>query len=212
MIEAAALPEALFTVWSMLWQRCALQPGERVLIQGGTSGVGSIAIQLARALGHPVFATAGSAEKVAVCRQLGAELAMDYRQDDFVAHIAAYTAGHGVDVILDMVGKPYLQRHLECLAEEGRLAIIAYLGGARAELDMAMMLKKRLTVTASSLRARPLAFKAELARQLHRTVWPLLAAGKIRPLIDTVLPLSAAAEAHHRLEAGSVCGKLVLCP
>lgn len=210
--EAAALPEALFTVWSMLWQRCALQPGESVLIQGGSSGVGSIAIQLARALGHPVFATAGSADKLAVCRQLGATLAIDYRQASFAEQILTFTQGYGVDVILDMVGQPYLARHLECLAEDGRLALIAYLGGARGELDLRLLLKKRLTVTASTLRSRSLAFKAAIAAELEARVWPLLQSGAIRPWIDRRLPLSAAAEAHRRLEAGSVCGKLLLCP
>lgn len=212
MAHAAALPEAAFTVWSMLWQRCALQPGETLLVQGGSSGIGSFAVLLARARGHTVLATAGGAGKCAAVSRLGASHVIDYRAQDFAAAALDLTGGRGVDVILDMVGGPYLARHLDSLAEDGRLAIIAFLGGARGEINTAQLLKKRLTVTASTLRNREPAFKHAIARQLRQEVWPLLDAGHISPLLHECLPLSEAPAAHAALEAGRVAGKLVLLP
>lgn len=210
--EAASLPEAAFTVWSMLWQRAALKQGESLLVQGGTSGVGSFAVQLAKALGHSVYATAGSSQKCELAKQLGALQAFDYKTQDFVREILTQTDNRGVDVILDVVGGPQLNRHLEVLAEDGRLAIIAFLGGASGELNVARLLKKRLTVTASTLRARSLEFKAQVAQELQVKVWPLLQAGLIKPVIHSRLPLSAAAEAHQMLEQGQVMGKVLLIP
>lgn len=210
LMQAAAVPEAAFTVWSMVWQRCALQPGESLLVQGGTSGIGSFAVQLARALGHPVLATAGGVHKTGWLRQLGVEHAIDYQTEDFVARTLELTGGRGVDVVLDMVGGPYLARHVEALAVDGRLAIIAFLGGARGELSTAQLLRKRLTVTASTLRNRDLPFKAAIARALQQQVWPLLHKGAVRPCVQAVLPLADAAQAHRLLEQGGVTGKLVL--
>lgn len=211
MVEAAALPEAAFTVWSMLWQRCQLQPGETLLVQGGTSGIGSLAVQLAAALGHRVLATAGGEHKCACLRRLGEVEVIDYQQQDFVQRALELTGGRGVDVILDMVGGPYLARHVEALAMDGRLAIIAFLGGARGELSTAQLLRKRLTITASTLRNRELAFKERITRELLQHVWPLVQAGRVRPVIQRTLPLAEAAKAHAQLEGGEVCGKLVLC-
>lgn len=210
--EAASLPEAAFTVWSMVWQRAALKSGESLLVQGGTSGVGSFALQLARALGHSAYATAGNSQKCELAKQLGALQAFNYKTQDFVQEILTQTDGCGVDVILDVVGGPHLNRHLEVLAEDGRLAIIAFLGGASGELNVARLLKKRLTVTASTLRARSLEFKAQVAQELQIKVWPLLQAGLIKPVIHSRLPLFAAAEAHQILEQGQVMGKVLLIP
>lgn len=210
--DAASLPEAAFTVWSMVWQRAALKSGESLLVQGGTSGVGSFAVQLARALGHSVYATAGNSQKCELAKQLGALQAFDYKTQDFVREILTQTDNRGVDVILDVVGGPYLNRHLDVLAEDGRLAIIAFLGGASGELNVARLLKKRLTVTASTLRARSLEFKAQIAQELQSRVWPLLQAGLIKPVIHSRLPLSAAAAVHQMLEQGQVMGKVLLIP
>lgn len=212
MAHAAALPEAAFTIWSMLWQRCALRAGETILVQGGSSGIGSFAVQLARAFGHTVLATAGSAEKCAAVSRLGASHVIDYQAQDFATAVLGLTDGRGVDVILDMVGGPYLARHLDCLAEDGRLAIIAFLGGTRGEINTAQLLKKRLTVTASTLRNREPAFKYAIARQLRQEVWPLLDAGLVMPLLHECLPLAEAPAAHVALEEGRVIGKLVLLP
>ena len=207
---AAAIPETFFTVWTNLFQRARLQAGERVLIQGGTSGIGTAAIQLAEAFGAIVFATAGSDEKCAACRTFGASVAINYRTEDFVQAVRAATGGAGVDVILDIVGGDYLPRHLECLALNGRLAQIGLIGGSRAEINLTMLLQRRLTITGSTLRARTVAEKGALARDLETHVWPLLAAGRVKPVIDRIFPLRAAADAHRRLESGQHIGKIVL--
>ena len=208
MIAAAALPEAVFTVWTNLFDRARLAAGERLLVHGGTSGIGVTAIQLARAFGARVFATAGSAEKCAACERLGAERAIDYREADFVAEIAALTGE--VDVILDMVGGDYLARNLELLAPEGRLVQIAFMAGAKVEVDLMTVMRKRLTITGSTLRARAVEDKAAIARAVRSAVWPLIEAGAIAPVIDSVFPLAEAAEAHRRMEAGGHIGKIVL--
>lgn len=209
-IEAASLPETFFTVWSNVFDRAALAAGETLLVQGGSSGIGVAAIQIAHALGHRVFATAGSAEKVSACIALGAERAINYRNEDFVTEIKALTAGRGVDVILDMVGGAYVPREISCLADDGRLVLIALLGGAKAEVPLAQVLMRRLTLTGSTLRPRPVTFKAAIARHLRAEVWPLIDAGKIRPVIHQVFPLELAAEAHRLMESGAHIGKIVL--
>ncbi len=208
MIAAAALPEAVFTVWTNLFDRARLSAGERLLVHGGTSGIGVTAIQLARAFGARVFATAGTAEKCAVCERLGAERAIDYRQADFVVEIAAL-AGE-VDVILDMVGGDYFARNLEVLATEGRLVQIAFMAGAKVEVDLMAVMRKRLTITGSTLRARAVEDKAAIAKAVHSRVWPLIESGAIVPVIDSVFPLAEAAQAHRRMEAGGHIGKIVL--
>ncbi|WP_426664778.1 NAD(P)H-quinone oxidoreductase [Rhodanobacter aciditrophus] len=215
LVEAAALPENFFTVWSNVFVRGALGrgeggPHESLLVQGGTSGIGVTAIQLARAFGHRVFATAGSAEKCAACERLGAEKAINYRTQDFVAETKQATGGRGVDVILDHVAGDYVPRELEALAEGGRLVVIATMGGREARIDAGLLMRRRLTLTGSTLRNRPVAFKGELARELHREVWPLLEAGKLRPVIHAVLPARDAARAHALMEASAHIGKLVL--
>jgi NADPH2:quinone reductase len=208
--EAGALPETLFTVWSNIWDRAAIQPGESLLIQGGASGIGTIAIQLARALRHPVFATAGSPEKCAVCERLGAQRAVNYKTEDFVEVIKAATGGRGVDIILDMVGGSYMPRELRTLANDGRLVLISFLGGAKAELDFTELLRRRLSITGSTLRPRPAAFKAAIAARLYRRVWPLIEAGTVKPLIHATFPLEEAARAHHLMESDAHIGKIVL--
>jgi NADPH2:quinone reductase len=215
MIEAAALPENFFTVWSNVFVRGQLGHGEggsreSLLVQGGSSGIGVTAIQLAHALGHRVFATAGNAEKCAACEKLGAELAINYREQDFAEVVKQATDGRGVDVILDMVAGDYVPREIDALAEGGRLVFIATLGGAKGEIDAGTIMRRRLTLTGSTLRARPVAFKAELARQLHAQVWPLLEAGKVRPVIHAVLPASEAAQAHALMESSEHIGKIML--
>ncbi len=215
MIEAAALPENYFTVWSNLFERGQLGRGEggaheTALVQGGSSGIGVTAIQLAHAFGHRVFATAGSAEKCAACEALGAERAINYREQDFVEVVKQATAGRGVDVILDMVAGDYIPRELEALAEGGRLVIIATLGGRTADIDAGVIMRRRLTVTGSTLRARAVAFKGAIASQLHDQVWPLLEAGKIRPVIHQVFPVAEAAQAHALMESSAHIGKLML--
>ena len=210
MVEAAALPETFFTVWTNLFQRARLVAGESVLIHGGSSGIGTTAIQLARAFGARVFATAGTDAKCAACRELGAHVAINYRDQDFVEVIAAATGGMGVTVILDMVGGPYFQRNLAALAVEGRLAQIAFQQGSRIEIDLHPLMAKRLTITGSTLRPRTPAQKGEIARELEVRVWPLLAAGTVRPVVARTFPLAEAAEAHRLLESGAVIGKLVL--
>lgn len=210
MVEAASLPETLFTVWSNVFERAALASGETLLVQGGSSGIGVTAIQLARALGHRVFATAGSAEKCQACAQLGAERAINYREQDFVAEIKAATGGRGVDVILDMVGGDYVPREITALADDGRLVLIAFLRGSKTELDLGQILRRRLTVTGSTLRPRPLEFKAKLARQLHEKVWPLLEGGQVRPVLYQTFGLAQAAEAHGLMESSRHIGKIML--
>ena len=209
-VRAAALPETFFTVWTNLFQRGRLQTGETVLIHGGTSGIGTTAIQLARAAGATVYATAGSHEKCLACERLGAEHAINYQTRDFVQAVNEFTAGRGVNVILDIVGGDYLERNIECLAIDGRLVQIGLLGGAKAEFNLARLMQKRLTVTGSTLRIRSVEAKGALARELEAHVWPLLESGKVAPVIHDALPLAQASEAHRLLEAGKVIGKLVL--
>lgn len=208
---AAAIPETFFTVWTNLFERGRLRKDERVLVHGGTSGIGTTAIQLARAFGAVVLATAGTDEKCAACERLGAT-AINYRTTDFAAAVRQATAARGVDVILDIVGGDYLPRNLECLALDGRLVQIGLIGGSRSPIDLRIVLQKRLTLTGSTLRARSVDEKGAIARQLEQHVWPLLEAGAVRPIVDRTLPLRQAAEAHRLLEAGEVIGKIVLLP
>ena len=208
--QAAALPETFFTVWSNIFDRAHLQPGESLLVHGGASGIGTTAIQLAKALGARVFATVGGSEKIQPCLNLGAERVINYREEDFVQVIKEITQGQGVDVILDMVGGDYVQRNLSALAVEGRLVFIAFLRGARMELNLAPVMMKRLTITGSTLRARPVAHKAPIARALREVVWPLLGSGAIHPLIDRIFPLTEAAAAHALMESNQHVGKILL--
>jgi NADPH:quinone reductase len=210
--EAAALPETFFTVWTNLFDRGSLREGETVLIHGGTSGIGTTAIQLARAFGAAVIATAGSDEKCEACRRLGASRAINYRTEDFVAAVRDAIGEAGVDVILDIIGGDYLPRNLECLGLNGRLVQIGLLGGARATLNLSLILQKRLTLTGSTLRARTPREKGSIARALESNVWPLIARGLVRPVVHGMYPLSKASDAHRELEAGHVIGKLVLLP
>ncbi|PPE74431.1 NAD(P)H-quinone oxidoreductase [Solimonas fluminis] len=209
-LEAATLPETCFTVWSNVFERAALAPGESLLVQGGSSGIGVTAIQMAHALGHRVFATAGSEEKRLACEALGAERAIHYRETDFAEEVRRLTDGRGVDVILDMVGGDYLKREISCLADDGRLVIIGLLGGVRGELPLAQVLMRRLTVTGSTLRPRSVAYKAGIARALRERIWPLIEGDRIRPVVHASFPLDQAAEAHRVMEAGQHIGKLVL--
>lgn len=214
-IEAAALPETFFTVWSNVFERGLLGAGEggaqeTLLVQGGSSGIGVVAIQLAHALGHRVFATAGTDEKCRACEALGAERAINYRTEDFVDVVKSLTHDRGVDVILDMVAGTYLPRELLALADGGRLVIIALLGGAKAELNLNEILRRRLTVTGSTLRGRAVSFKARLAAELHEKVWPLLEAGRVKPVIYRVLPAAQAADAHALMESSEHTGKIML--
>jgi len=209
-IEAASLPETFFTVWSNVFDRARLQPGETFLVHGGTSGIGVTAIQLAKAMGATVIATAGSDDKCAACVALGADHAINYRSQDFVAEARRLTGQRGVDVILDMVAGDYVERGVQCLAEDGRLVIIAVQGGVQSKIDAGLVLRKRLTVTGSTLRPRPLAFKAAIAAALRERVWPLIEAGRIKPVIHSVLPAARAAEAHALMESNQHVGKIVL--
>ena len=209
-LEGASLPENFFTVWSNVFDRCALADGETLLVQGGTSGIGVAAIQLAAALGHRVFATAGSDEKARACEALGAERGINYRTEDFVAVVKELTDGKGVDVILDMVGGDYLQREIDCLADDGRIGLIAVQGGSKATLDLGQVLRRRLSVSGSTLRPRPVAFKAAIAQHLRTTVWPLIEAGKIKPVIYQTFPLEKANAAHALMEASTHVGKIML--
>ncbi len=210
MTEAAALPETYFTVWSNVFDRAALASGETLLVHGGASGIGTTAITLARAFGHAVYATAGSDERVQAIEALGCTHGINYRTQDFVEEIRTLTDGRGVDVILDMVAGDYLPRNIETLADDGRLVIIAQLGGRRGTLDCREVMRRRLTVTGSTLRARPVAVKATIARALRERVWPLLEAGVIRPRIHATFPLADAALAHSMMDAGEQIGKIVL--
>jgi NADPH:quinone reductase len=209
--EAAAIPETFFTVWTNLFDRGKLTDGETVLIHGGSSGIGTTAIQLARAFGATVLTTAGSDAKCAACERLGAR-AINYRTSDFVQVIHEFTGAKGVDVVLDIVGGDYLQKNIECLAMHGRLIQIGLLGGSRAEINLRPLMQKRLTLTGSTLRTRSVAEKGAIARELEARVWPLLASRQVAPLIDRTLPLGEAAEAHRLLESGEVIGKIVLVP
>ena len=210
LVEAASLPETFFTVWSNVYDRGKLAPGETLLVQGGTSGIGVTAIQMAAATGNRVFATAGSDEKCAACVRLGAEKAINYRTQDFAAEIKAATGGKGVNVILDMVGGDYVPKELKCLADEGRLVFIAFLRGPKTELDINEVMRRRLTLTGSTLRPRPVAFKGYVARNLREKIWPLIEAGKIKPEIYKTFALEQAADAHRLMESSTHIGKLVL--
>ena len=209
-IHAAAIPETYFTVWTNLFQRAGLRTGERVLIHGGTSGIGSTAIQLARAFGATPFATAGTDEKCRACRALGAADAINYRTEDFVQAIGRLTGGEGVDVVLDIIGGDYLPRNIDCLRIDGRLAQVGLIGGSKAQLDLRLLLQKRLTLTGSTLRPRTIDEKAAIARELEEQVWPLLERGEVAPVVHATFPLRKAAEAHRLLESGEVVGKVVL--
>ena len=209
-LEAASLPETFFTVWSNVFDRAQLAPGESLLVQGGSSGIGVTAIQLASALGHRVFATAGSDEKCRACEQLGAERGINYRSEDFAAVVKELTGGKGVDVILDMVAGDYIPREIDCLADDGRIALIALLKGAKAEIDLGQVLRRRLSISGSTLRPRPVAFKAAIARSLRERVWPLFEQGKLKPVIYRSFPLAQAAEAHALMESSTHVGKIVL--
>jgi NADPH2:quinone reductase len=210
MTEAASLPETFFTVWGNVYERGRLAPGETLLVQGGTSGIGVTAIQMARATGSRVFATAGSDEKCAACVKLGAEAAFNYKTQDFVAGVKAATGGKGVDVILDMAAGDFVGKELKALADDGRLVFIAHLRGAKAELDVNEVMRRRLTLTGSTLRPRPVAFKGAVAASLRSRIWPLIEDGKIRPVIYRTFPLEQAAEAHRLMETNAHIGKLVL--
>jgi NADPH2:quinone reductase len=209
-IEAATLPETFFTVWSNVFDRARLQPGESLLVQGGSSGIGVTAIQMARALGAKVFVTAGSDDKCAACVALGADYAINYKTHDFVQEIQRLTGGKGVNVILDMVAGAYVAREIECLAEDGRLVIIAAQGGVKSEINAGMVLRRRLTVTGSTLRPRSVAFKAAIAQALKNHVWPLLADGSIKPVVHSVFDAANAAQAHVLMETNQHVGKIVL--
>jgi len=210
MVMAAALPETTFTVWTNVFERGRLRAGERFLVHGGSSGIGTIAIQLARAFGADVLTTVGNAEKAAACRRLGARLAINYREQDFVAAVNEATDGAGVDLVLDMVGGDYLARNVSVLATEGRLVQIAFLQGSRVTFDFLPMMLKRLTITGSTLRPRTVAQKASIAAALRDKVWPLLEAGTVKPVIHATLPLAEAARAHAMMEEGRHIGKIVL--
>ena len=208
--EAASLPETFFTVWSNVFDRARLAPGETFLVQGGSSGIGVTAIQMVKALGHQVFATAGSPQKCDACLELGADRAINYKTEDFVAVVKEATGGRGVNVILDMVGGEYVDRELKCLADDGRIAIIAMLGGARATINLNEVLRRRLTITGSTLRPRPVEFKGAIAQSLRQKVWPLIADGAIKPVIYRMFPLAEAAQAHALMESSTHIGKIVL--
>lgn len=208
--QAAALPETFFTVWSNIFDRGRLKPGEILLVHGGASGIGTTAIQLAKALGSRVLTTVGSPDKVQPCLDLGAERVINYHEEDFVQVVKSTTNNRGVDVTLDMVGGDYVQRNLSALAVEGRLVFIAFLRGAKVELNLAPVMMKRLTVTGSTLRSRPIADKAPIAQALRETVWPLLASGEVRPIIDRIFPLSEVTDAHALMESNRHVGKILL--
>jgi putative PIG3 family NAD(P)H quinone oxidoreductase len=210
MVEAASLPETFFTVWQNVFVIARLQPGETLLVQGGSSGIGVTAIQLAKVLGSPVIVTAGSDDKCAACLALGADHAINYRTQDFVAETKRLTAGRGADVVLDMVAGDYVGREIECLADDGRLAIIATQGGQASQMDAGLVLRKRLTISGSTLRPRSVAYKTALARDLRERVWPLLETGRIKPVIHRVFAAAQAAEAHALMESGTHVGKIVL--
>lgn len=208
--DAAGLPETFFTVWTNVFDRGRLAAGETLLVHGGTSGIGTTAIQLGGAFGARVFATAGTPEKCMFCRELGAERAIDYRQEDFVAAVKEATGGRGADVILDMVGGPYVEKNLRALAVEGRLVQIAFLQGSKVTVDLVHMMVRRQTITGSTLRARPVADKAAIAQSLRGKVWPLIESGRVRPIIDRAFPLAEAEEAHRLMESSRHIGKILL--
>lgn len=209
-VEAASLPETFFTVWSNVFERGRLQPGETLLVQGGSSGIGVTAIQLAKALGSTVIVTAGDDEKCAACLRLGADHAVNYKSEDFAVAVQRLTGGKGVDVILDMVAGSYVARELTCLADDGRLVIIAVQGGVKSEIDAGAVLRRRLTITGSTLRPRPVTFKAAIASALRQRVWPLLEAGRVRPVIHKIFAAADTAQAHALMESSQHVGKIVL--
>ncbi len=209
-IEAASLPETFFTVYSNLFERAKLSGDETLLVQGGTSGIGVTAIQMAQAFGHKVWATAGSDDKCRACEALGAERGINYKTEDFVEVVKAVTNGKGVDVIIDMVAGDYVGREISCLADDGRIVIIALLGGASGKVDFGQILRRRLTITGSTLRPRPVAFKQMIADKLHQKVWPLIETGKIKPVIFKTFSLEQADQAHALLETSTHVGKIML--
>ena len=210
-LQAASLPETFFTVWSNVFDRARLGAGETLLVQGGTSGIGVTSLQIASALGHRVFATAGSEDKCRACEALGAERGINYRTEDFAVVIKQLTDSKGVDVILDMVGGDYIAREISCLADDGRIGLIALLGGAKANnVDLGQILRRRLTISGSTLRPRPVAFKAAIAKNLQQHVWPLLESGAVKPVIFQTFPLAQAAQAHSLMESGIHIGKIML--
>jgi NADPH2:quinone reductase len=209
-VQAASLPETFFTVWTNVFDRSGLSEGETLLVQGGTSGIGVTAIQVSAALGHTVYATAGTDEKCRACEALGAARGINYKTEDFVAVTRELTGGKGVDVVLDMVAGPYVTREIECLADDGRIALIALLGGAKAEVDLGQVLRRRLSISGSTLRPRPVAFKAKIAQALRERVWPLIEQGRIRPVIYKTFRLEEAAAAHALMESSTHIGKIVL--
>ncbi|MBB4096576.1 putative PIG3 family NAD(P)H quinone oxidoreductase [Sphingomonas kyeonggiensis] len=210
MIEAAAIPETLFTVWSNVFERAYAMEGESILVHGGTSGIGTMAIHLANLFGLTIIVTAGSDDKCEAAKRIGADHAINYKTEDFVARVMEITAGKGVNIVLDMVGGDYVPRNLQCLAEEGRHVSIAVQRGMQATIPIFEIMRKRLVLTGSTLRPRSLEFKSLLADELHRTVWPLVAEGKLKPVIDATFPLADAAGAHARMESGEHVGKIVL--
>jgi NADPH2:quinone reductase len=209
-LEAAALPETFFTVWSNVFMRGELAPGETLLVQGGSSGIGVTAILIAKALGHRVFVTVGTDEKCAACIKLGADLAINYKTQDFVEEIKKATDGKGVNVILDMVTGTYLQREIDCLADDGRIVIIAIMGGSKSEVNTGQILRRRLTITGSTLRPRPVAFKRAIAKQLFEQVWPIMNQGALKPVIYKTFSLDQASEAQRLMESSEHVGKIVL--
>ncbi|MBF5003527.1 NAD(P)H-quinone oxidoreductase [Diaphorobacter sp. NR2-3-3-1] len=209
-VEAASLPETFFTVWSNVFDRGQLKAGETLLIQGGSSGIGVTAIQLAKAFGATVIVTAGSDDKCANCLSLGADHAINYKTQDFVAEVKRITDGKGADVVLDMVAGDYVAREVECVAEDGRIVIIAVQGGVKSEFNAGLVLRRRITITGSTLRPRPVAFKAAIAQALCERVWPLLESGKVRPIIHSVFPAAEAARAHELMESNQHTGKIIL--
>lgn len=210
LVEAAGLPETLFTVWSTVWDQARLAPGETLLIHGGASGIGTSAIQMATARGHRVIVTAGGAARCAACLELGASAAVDYQTRDFVKEVLEATDGRGVDVILDMVGGDYVARELDAMADNGRVVFIAFLGGVEGRIDIRKMMHRRLSLIGSTLRSRSNDYKSEIARSLSREIWPLVASGKIRPVIDRIFDLDDVVQAHVHLDGGQQIGKLVL--
>jgi NADPH2:quinone reductase len=209
-VEAASLPETFFTVWSNVFDRARLQPGESLLIHGGSSGIGVTAIQMAKALGSPVYVTAGSAEKCKFCEELGADKAINYKTEDFVAVIKEVSNNKGVDVILDMIGGDYTPRNLQALAEDGRLVLINMMEDKDTQIDLSLILRKRLTITGSALRARDVAFKSAIAAALKKNIWPLIASGQIKPVVNAVFTAAKAADAHALMESSTHIGKIVL--
>ncbi|MGW0563511.1 NAD(P)H-quinone oxidoreductase [Streptomyces sp. NPDC003016] len=210
LVTAASLPEVSATVWSNVFMIAHLRPGETLLLHGGASGIGTMAIQLAKAVGARVAVTAGGPEKLARCAQLGADILIDYREQDFVQEVRKATDGAGADVILDIIGAKYLDRNVKALAVNGRLAIIGMQGGVKGELNLSALMKKRAAITATSLRMRPLGEKAAIVSAVREHVWPLITTGRVRPVVDRVLPMAEAAEAHRALDAGGHVGKILL--